>query len=38
MIDDLRQLFMRYNNNGTVKVEYDTELYWGNMMDTSPVT
>jgi SAM-dependent methyltransferase len=29
MVEELRQLFEKYQKNGTVRLEYDTELYWG---------
>ena len=33
MIDELSQLFERHNDNGFVRVEYDTELYWSRYYD-----
>ncbi|MGB3767544.1 MAG: class I SAM-dependent methyltransferase [Phormidesmis sp.] len=29
MMTQLTQLFEQYNQNGQIRVEYDTELYWG---------
>ena len=35
MMDKLTQLFKQHNDNGFIRIEYDTELYWSRYCDDS---
>ena len=31
MLVELKNIFNKYNNNGTVEFEYETKVYWGKL-------